>query len=181
MDKKQPHHHQLKQIESLFNSSSSNNASAADGATGTTTTTSNGTNGTHPYVNNMRSTKSPEVAILESERDHNCDVHGDHGHHHHHHQSYRRGSTSAPFGSQGSLLRRDSSIGSTNGYANAINRKDSTQSSGYGTVRMRKKDPSAEREFTGSSLQRRQSFVAGTGMANRKLSNVSDNNNNSAR
>lgn len=167
MEKKQPHH-QLKQIESLFSSSLNNTA-------GTTT------NGNNNNINNnnhsIRSTKSPEVAILETDRDHNCDVHGD-GHHHHHHQSnHRRGSSTQ----QGSLLRRDSSIGSSmqhqNGYANAINRKDSTAviSSGYGTVRMRKKDPtSVDREMTPVGLQRRQSFVAGTGTGNRKYSNVSD-------
>lgn len=168
-------HHQLKQIESLFSASPSVTAAA----------------------NSQRSTKSPEVTIVEQKRDVNCDVHGG-----------RRGS-SASITSLAAATRRDSmhhngSTSMMNGRressvapsplinsrressvtpSSTVNgrRESSVAPTGgvlgnaagyYGTVRLRKKE-SVDREMTpsrdgnGVNIQRRQSFAGG----NRKLSN----------
>lgn len=167
-------HHQLKQIESLFSASPAVAAAA----------------------NSQRSTKSPEVTIVEQQRDVNCDVHGG-----------RRGS-SASITSLAAALRRDSLH--QNGPAAAATMMNGRRESSvapsplirressvtpartlngrressvgpsdgvlgnvagyYGTVRLRKKE-SVDRDTTpsrdGVNIQRRQSFAGG----NRKLSN----------
>lgn len=162
-------HHQLKQIESLFSASPAVTVAA----------------------NSQRSTKSPEVTIVEQKRDVNCDVHGG-----------RRGSsvsitsatsrrdslhqngpTAMQNGRRESSVtplinsRRESSV-TPSSTLNARRESSVTPTGGvlgnvagyYGTVRLRKKE-SVDREMTpsrdGVNIQRRQSFAGG----NRKLSN----------